>query len=302
VNSVGPGSSGVWGESAGGSGVRGTSNTGTGVLGTSQQGYGVRGTVSTSGTGVYGENTSNSAGAGVQGRADYVNSVGVAGTSAAGTGVRGTSQSGYGVRGTTQTGDAGVFGTSSKLGGAGVLGTDGARDSIAVRGNASNNGSVGVWGQATNATGVYGQSNSGTGVWGKSSTGPAMRAEGHAVQTLGSGGWAKAMVYVDYTRPAGQQIVRCFNSQAIGTAVNTPPCGFTFTHDSLGDLIVDFGYDVSQRFVAATPHSSPHKGGSVGNPLLYVSQPGRLGNTSITVTGKYVDGDITNVRFTLIVY
>jgi hypothetical protein len=250
VNSAGAGSSGVWGESAAGSGVRGSSSSGTGVHGASQQGYGVRGTVSASGTGVYGENTSSSAGAGVQGRADHASSVGVAGTSTAGTGVRGTSQSGYGLHGSTQSGAAGVYGTNGRVGGAGVLGSDGANDSIAVRGNASSNGSVGIWGQATNATGVYGQSNSGVGVWGRSTSGPAMRAEGHAVQSANAGGWAKAMVYVNHR--ANPALQRCFNSQQAGALVDGGGCGISVTRVGAGQWRVSFGFDISMRFFIAS--------------------------------------------------
>jgi hypothetical protein len=90
VNQAGPGSSGVWGESALGSGVRGDSSSGTGVLGNSTTGYGLRGVVSQAGTGVYGESQSASASAGVQGRANSVNSVGVNGLSNDGIGVSGS--------------------------------------------------------------------------------------------------------------------------------------------------------------------------------------------------------------------
>jgi hypothetical protein len=109
VNTSGAGSSGVWGESPTGMGIRGSSTSGTAVYGSSSSGYGIRGLVTQSGTGVYGENTSNSPGAGVQGRADYINSVGVQGTSTAGTGVRGTSGSSTGVAGVSTSG-IGVYG------------------------------------------------------------------------------------------------------------------------------------------------------------------------------------------------
>ncbi len=224
VNSVGPGSSGVWGESLPGSGVRGSSSTGTGVLGNSERGYGVRGTVSISGTGVYGENTSNAAGAGVQGRADAANSVGVGGVSTTGTGVQGTSGSATGVRG-------------------------------------SSGGGTGVEGSVTGGTGygVYGSSPSGVGVGGVSANsvavqgnGPvAMKAVGNAVQAPGFGGWAKGMVIVDVTRPAGQQIVRCYNSQLMGAAMTTAPCGYSL-ESATGQWRVVFGFDTRNTFAAAT--------------------------------------------------
>ncbi|WP_309571025.1 hypothetical protein [Deinococcus sp.] len=236
VNSVGPGSAGVWGESAPGSGVRGSSSAGTGVLGSSERGYGVRGTVSTSGTGVYGENTSNAAGAGVQGRADYVNSVGVGGISAAGAGVQGTSVSGAGVRGSSGGGGTGVEGR--------VDGTSG----YGVRGTHSSNG-FGVYGSSPSGVGIGGESANSVGVQG---TGPiAMKAVGNAVQTPGFGGWAKGMVIVDVTRPTGQQIVRCYNSQLSGPAMNTAPCGYSL-ESAKGQWRVIFGFDTRNTFAAAT--------------------------------------------------
>ncbi|CAM3832474.1 hypothetical protein [Deinococcus frigens] len=236
VNSVGPGSSGVWGESAPGSGVRGSSSSGAGVLGNSEKGYGVRGTVSASGTGVYGENTSNAAGAGVQGRADYVNSVGVGGISAAGAGVQGTSASGTGVRGTSGSGGTGVEGN--------VTGTSGS----GVKGMHSSNG-FGVYGNSPGGVGVGGESAGSIGVQGK---GPiAMKAVGNAVQTPGFGGWAKGMVIVDVTRPVGQQIVRCYNSQLTGAAMNTVPCGYALER-AKGQTRVIFSFDTRNTFATAT--------------------------------------------------
>ena len=236
VNSVGPGSSGVWGESTPGSGVRGSSSTGTGVLGSSEKGYGVRGTVSASGTGVYGENSSGAAGAGVQGRADAVNSVGVGGLSAAGAGVQGTSASGTGVRGTSGGGGTGVEGSVTGTSGFGVKGTH-ASNGFGVYG--SSPGGVGVGGESANSIAIQG-------------TGPiAMKAVGNAVQTPGFGGWAKGMVIVDVTKPAGQQIVRCYNSQLSGAAMNTVPCGYSL-ESAKGQWRVIFGFDTRNTFAAAT--------------------------------------------------
>lgn len=236
VNSVGPGSAGVWGESALGTGVRGSSAGGSGVLGTAEKGYGVKGSVSAGGTGVYGENTSGAAGAGVQGRADYVNSVGVGGLSSAGTGVQGTSASGTGVQGSSGSGGTGVEGK--------VTGTNGS----GVRGTHSSNG-YGVYGNSPSGVGVGGESVASVGVQG---TGPiAMKAVGNAVQSVGAGGWAKGMAIVDVTRPAGQQIVRCYNSQVTGAAMTTAPCGYSI-ESATGQWRVVFGFDTRSTFAAAT--------------------------------------------------
>jgi hypothetical protein len=288
VNNAGPGSSGVWGESALGSGVRGGTTSGTGVLGNSNTGYGVRGVVSQSGTGVYGENTSNTAGAGIQGRANNVNSVGVNGLSNNGTGVSGSSNTNKGVVGTIVSNTAGS--TS--------IAVDGVNNGVAgygVRGVHKGNG-YGVYGTAPQV-GVGGES-ANIGVLGRGPT--AMRAEGNAVQTLNSGGWAKAMIYVR-TTSGFLDIVRCFNSQATGALVNSNGCGFTLTSEGAGGVNVDFGFDISQRFVGSTLHFSGWPAAD-DRPLMMVDQA-NLSNSSVYVsswlsesgTGKYVN-------FTLIIF
>jgi hypothetical protein len=223
VNSVGPGSSGVWGESAAGRGVRGNSTTGSGVEGSSDSGYGVKGTVTASGTGVYGENTSTTtAGAGVQGRANYVNSVGVNGLSNQGTGVQGTSNSGIAVRGKTTSGTAGVYGETNRSDGSGVQG---------------------VCTNSVNCAGVYGNTTTGVGVWGRNRTGVAIRADGNAVQELGFGGFAKAMVVLN-----NGTIARCYNGV---TGSSSGGCGFSSSRASTGKYTINFGFDISNRFYSA---------------------------------------------------
>jgi hypothetical protein len=272
VNSIGPGSSGVWGESAAGRGVRGDSITGSGVEGSSNSGYGVKGTVSSSGTGVYGENTSSTPGAGVQGRANYVNSVGVNGLSTQGTGVQGTSNSGIAVRGKTSTGTAGVYGETNRSDGSGVQG---------------------VCTNSAFCAGVYGSSTTGVGVWGRNRSGVAVRADGNAVQELGFGGFAKAMVYVDYTQ--NPPLRRCFNSQATSAAMNTAPCGITVTNPSEGTWDIAFGFDTSSRFAMVSINGFVCKAKTGIGTLEYYA-------AAIRVRMANVDGEQCNTAFTLIVF
>ena len=49
-------------------------------------------------------------------------------------------------------------------------------------------------------------------------------------------------------------IVSCFNSTLAGSAATTPPCGFTFDKAGIGDYILDFGFQVSDRFLSVTTH------------------------------------------------
>jgi hypothetical protein len=61
------------------------------------------------------------------------------------------------------------------------------------------------------------------------------------------------MALIDPFKPAGQQVVRCFNSQV---ASGTPSCGINATGVSVGAWRVDFGFDVSDRFYSVTTGST----------------------------------------------
>ena len=49
-------------------------------------------------------------------------------------------------------------------------------------------------------------------------------------------------------------IANCYNSQATGSAMSTPPCGFTVNNfNATGTYLIDFGFKVSDRFYSVTP-------------------------------------------------
>jgi hypothetical protein len=233
-NSSSPNGNAVWGYAInGGTGVHGVSGgSGPGVWGSSA-----------TGAGVYGESTNFN---GVRGVAHNINhgavvgvhdggGIAVYGLSTTNVGTYGESTSGWGVYGKSQT-SIGVYGESANF--EGVRGTSH---------NANHGGIVGV-NDAAGGTAVYGVA---------SNDGYAMRANGNASQSLNNGGWAKAMLYVDPFQPVGQQIVRCYNSQASGSGISTPPCGFTITNPSTGRWNINFGFDISQRFAVASVSHSP---------------------------------------------
>ena len=128
-----------------------------------------------------------------------------------------------------------------------------------------------------------------------SATGNALQIDGNASQGLNSGGLVKAMLYVDPTQPVGQQIMRCYNSQASGSLVSTPPCGFTLTHPIPNVWDIHFGFDISQRFAVATPVNS--------NPNVYIDYGPNpalgLDTNTIEVTCLL---PLEESRFTLILY
>jgi hypothetical protein len=74
---------------------------------------------------------------------------------------------------------------------------------------------------------------------------------GNTQQSRTAGGMVKALLNYN-----GANIQGCFNSALSGTAATTPPCGFAVSNPSKGYYIVDFGFQVSDRFVSVTPTSS----------------------------------------------
>lgn len=171
-----------------------------------------------------------------------------------------------------------------------ILGYSTSAGYAAIYGENNTSGSFGLYGKAaTNGTAVYGDNTNGY----------AMYANGHAAQTMTSGGWVKAMVYVDPGLPTGQQIVKCFNSQLSGAASTTPPCGITAFGALLGLWYVDFGFNVDNRFALAT---LSWDGVLAGHP--HTVEVGYVG-TQIHVSIYESDNSITigtNAPFTLIVF
>ena len=106
-------------------------------------------------------------------------------------------------------------------------------------------------GTGVTGTGFVGVRGTGrTGVSGLSSIpgGWAMYADGNAGQNLASGGWIKAMAYVD----ENNNIAQCYNSTKTGSVASTPPCGFTSGLTSLGFRYVNFKFQVDNRFLSVS--------------------------------------------------
>lgn len=234
------GAAGVWGDTHSYYGVWGTSVTSDGIHGNSSTSSGVFGT-SVSGAGVWGESgtydaihghTSNPNGntSGVAGFGDGNNN-GVFGISTQGTGVHGMSTNG-----------------------AGVWGDSGAFDGIHGHSNGGPGQGSGVAGfDDANGAGVAGFSAGGDGVYGHSNSGYGMHTDGPAQQARFQGGWVKAMVYAAPINLGGHGIVRCFNSQLPAGLASTPPCGFVYGEPTPGLVTIDFGFQISDRFMSATP-------------------------------------------------
>jgi hypothetical protein len=278
VTASASGSYGVYGQNvaSGGIAIYGISSFGggVGVYGSGATGsYGFSN--ATTGIGTRGLwNTASSVGA-------LTNQVGVWGDSSTGDGVHGTSDSGVGVDGIS-TNSAGVSGFSSGGSSAGVTGTNG-NSGYGVYGQASGASGQGVWGESFGTTssngagpdGVHGVANStagsgvagintvqnGTGVFGSDTQGYGFATDSQTTQARTMGGWVKAMVYITISTSTGlPSIARCFNSQLSGSIASTVPCGITASWSGYGNntMIVDFGFEVDDRFVVLTFTTAPY--------------------------------------------
>lgn len=221
---------------------------------------------SNSGEGVHGESVSGTGVAGISGGA--VNTAGVYGAS--------TNPSGVGTRG---DGATGVYGRSASPNGGG----------IGVRGEATSAGGYGVWGSAEgpNGTGVIASING---------SGAAIRALGDAVQSIGSHGWLKAAAYI----APNMTVIRCFNAQASGAAVYTPPCGFRVWRGVVGNIdmtglyFIELGFPTDSSFVSITPQLSG---------TASTSANAALESASVRIVIKTVDDDEPiDAAFTVLVF
>jgi hypothetical protein len=200
----------------------------------------------------------------------------IQGTSAQGQGVYGHSDSNAGVVGDSSTFD-GVFGVSNDTDSAGVSGhgdgggyglfaTGGSRlfHTAAIHGQSASGNAIegfttgdpasGVYGQDnnTNSYGVAGHSNNGVAVVGDSSNGWAMQALGNTTQARGRSGFVKAMAYVNPDTYPSDPIRQCFNSQRARTLATSGNCGISLTTPATGQYRLDFGFQVSDRFVSVS--------------------------------------------------
>jgi hypothetical protein len=136
----------------------------------------------------------------------------------------------------TATGAAGftfgVIGQSASDAGRGVWGFSPGAKGVGVIGEATGANGIGMSGKALNGTG-----------W-------AYSATGNAQQDRTSGGWVKAMVY--FSGMNSGRIVSCYNSTLSAPAATTPPCGFAFTKTGTGSYILDFGFEIDDRFFSLT--------------------------------------------------
>jgi hypothetical protein len=290
VNAEGTGSSGIGLQAGSSSGVGIFSSTATGIgifsiAGTpngvgSIEGYANSTATGANTPGVIGFSTTQN-GVGTKGLWSTASTVGVGtqqtgvwGDASAGVGVTGTSDTNIAVSGRS-AGSQGVWGESFGTGFSNGAGSDG------VHGVSHTNQGSGVAGvnDATNGTGVYGSDTSGYG----------FVTDSHVSQGRAAGGWAKAMAFVDPANGnATNGIKWCFNSQIAGSQASTSPCGMGYTRVVNGAYLIDFGFQVSDRFVLVTPvytGSTP----TIGHTLTICYGPDGCLSHSATQVNVVVD-------------
>jgi hypothetical protein len=119
-------------------------------------------------------------------------------------------------------------------------------------------------------------------------------ADNNVWQARGAGGWVKAMAYVDPFASGGIAVTRCYNTQAGGAAVSTPPCGITLSHQGQGDNVIDFGFEVDDRFISLTVF---------GDQAIAVGSVGFNGNQQRVVTYlSDIHNQTVDVAFSVFVY
>ncbi len=208
-----------------------------------------------------------------------------------------------GVHGVTHTANgSGVAGLNSDAAGIGVYGQGGGYGVYAVAAATGREllaSGTGVYGGSGTGPGVSGNSSSGVGVYGSGGTW-AFQSAGNVNQDRASGGWVKAMLFVNAAM-APYKIVRCFNSTLTGAAASTPPCGFNLTETSTGVFDVTFNFEVDDRFWSAT--GSLRNIISTGSVASIINvDNGGLGADDLDVFVQDSDGNPTNAYFTLIIY
>jgi hypothetical protein len=166
-----------------------------------------------------------------------------------------------------------------------------------VIGQSASDQGRGVFGLATGATGVgvIGETNNtGIGVVGKTldGRGLAFAATGNVQQDRASGGWVKALLFVN-TAQAPYTIVRCFNSALSGTAATTPPCGFNLLEQGPDVFTINFGFEVDDRFV----HGNAY-GATFAVPSIINVDPQTLQVLWYDVLRQQITGEL----YTLAVY
>lgn len=126
-----------------------------------------------------------------------------------------------------------------------------------------------------------------------------MHADGNATQARDKGGFVKAMAYIDPFLPAAQYVVRCYNSQQVGNAASSAPCGIQVFRTATGTYTIDFGFNVEDRFISVTSRSVGGGQNGLVAGTVYDASGNRV-SVAFSQLGNYQSG--ADSRFYIIVY
>jgi hypothetical protein len=131
--------------------------------------------------------------------------------------------------------------------------------------------------------------------------GAKLQVEGHAKQTGNSGGFIKAMAFIDPFLPADRYVVRCYNSQE-PSATASAPCGIAVTRSDVGFYTIDFGFNVENRLISLTPQAYANVVN--GNGSVAVGTITGVSGNQVSVAFFRIAGGTVNddCRFHIVVY
>lgn len=107
-------------------------------------------------------------------------------------------------------------------------------------------------------------------------------AAGNAAQNRNSNGLVKAMIFVNSEGGTGATIIRCYNGV---TGATTGNCGFTVQDTFFGKYVIDFGFQVTDRFYSVTTQQNQNidSGSNISTGFWFPGSPNQLGvKTNIT--------------------
>jgi len=143
---------------------------------------------------------------------------------------------------------------------------------------------------SNNAVRGQADGSAGVGVVGSSGAGTAMLAVGNVKQTLGGGGWAKALVRYD-----GAALQRCFQGEAATNPSSANTClGFAIS-GTAGNHVVTFPFRVNDRFIVVTPEFAA--GTAVTVTYSFTTNP-----NEVRVRTWQASGNAIESAFTLMVF
>lgn len=123
---------------------------------------------------------------------------------------------------------------------------------------------------------------------------------GNVAQNRDKNGLVKAMIFVNSVGSTEATIIRCYNGVTGATSGN---CGFTVQDNFFGKYVIDFGFQVTDRFfsVTAQQNESANSGVNISTGFWFPGSVNQLGVKTNITDVSYPDSFI-RAPFMVIVY